>query len=128
MKKILSIFLFLMFVFCLKSYALTFEEGYSESSRTPVVVLVYAQWADGYQELLQEYRSIQNSKLSQNFNFVELDIASKDARFYNSKFDIYTNLPYVLMLREGGKIARFIHKDCVLDSACMEAKLRSFIQ
>jgi hypothetical protein len=128
MKKILNlllIFLFIIFT-CIKSEALNFEEAFNQSSSKPMVALIYAQWADDYSNYLQAF-NLTKTQMGDKYNFVELDIASEDTKFFNEKFHIYPNLPYILMFRDGGKVSRYIQKDCALDSQCIVTKLKSFI-
>lgn len=109
------------------SNAITFEEAYNNSYRKPFVTLVYADWADNYESCLDSfYKS--KKRFGNVFNFVELDIASKDAKFFNSKFQINPRLPYVMIQRENGKITRYVQKDCVIDESCLNTKIKSFIQ
>ena len=105
---------------------MTFDEAFSQSSSKPMLVLIYAQWADNYQTYLNNFKALE-PQFGENFNFVELDIASKDTKSFNSRYHIYPNLPYVLMFRDGGKVSRYIQKSCVLDSACMAEKVKLFI-
>lgn len=129
MKKIFNILviLFLLFLSIDKSQAMTFEEAYNQTSKTPMVVLIYADWAVGYENILAQYKKIQ-PQFAGVYNFTELNIASQDAKFFNSKFHIYPNLPYVLMFRDNGKVSRYIQRSCAADSACISSKLKSFIQ
>ena len=92
-----------------------------------MVVLIYAQWSDGVTDVLQKYETVKRD-FSGVFNFTSLDIASKDAKFFNSKFHIYPNLPYMLMFRDNGKVSRYIPQNCVSDVSCVKSKLKSFIQ
>lgn len=129
MKKVLS-FLFLLCVmsfFVSKSEAMTFEEAYNQANSTPMVVLVYAQWADNYQGYIQQFRTVQN-ELSDKYNFVEMNIASKETKAFNERYHIYPKLPYVLMYRDGGKVSRYIPRDCASSASCISTKLKSFIQ
>jgi len=129
MKKVLS-FLFLLCVmsfFVSKSEAMTFEEAYNQANNTPMVVLVYAQWADNYQGYIQQFRTVQN-ELSDKYNFVEMNIASKETKAFNERYHIYPKLPYVLMYRDGGKVSRYIPRDCASSASCISTKLKSFIQ
>ena len=129
MKKVLNFFMILILA-CftvVKAEALTFEEAFSRVDSKPMVVLVYAQWADNYQSVLQNFRLVKN-QLSESYNFVELDIASNDAKSFNSRYEIYRNLPYVLMFRNGGKVSRYVSRDCASSTSCMSSKLKSFIQ
>ena len=128
MKKILSVLFILVGMLSIgKVSAMTFEQAFSQANTTPMVVLVYAQWADGYQNYIQQFRTVQN-ELGKSFNFVEMDIASKDTKAFNDRYHIYPKLPYVLMYRDGGKVSRYIPRDCASNASCMSTKLRSFIQ
>ena len=128
MKKILT-FLFvsvLVFAGITQVKAMTFENALSVSDKKPAAVLVYANWADNYQNYLNAFRGMQG-KYANNYNFVELDIASPDAKFFNSRYHIYPNLPYVLMFRENGKVTRYVQRDCVIDDSCLETRIKAFI-
>lgn len=129
MKKVfnLSVLTLVLFFFSAKVEAMNFEEAFSQADRTPMVVLVYAQWANNYLNYIQQFRQSQ-SNLDTKFNFVELDIASKDARAFNERYHIYPKLPYILMYRDGGKVSRYIPRDCASNASCINSKLRSFIQ
>ena len=125
LSKLLSV-LAIMLLFSATSNAITFEEAYTQTDKKPMVALIYAQWADEDKTFLNTYRSIQED-FTNSYNFVELDIASKDAKFFNTKFHIYPNLPYILMFRDNGKVSRYIPKNCTEDAACIRNKLKSFI-
>ena len=129
MKSFIKFFLVVsMFITTFNSaYALNFEQAFTESNKTPMVVLLYADWADGIGNTLTQYREIA-SEFAKNFNFVELDIASKDAKAFNDKYHIYPKLPYVLMFRDGGKVSRYVHRECASDYSCLKSKLKTFIQ
>lgn len=118
----------LLFSFIYQSVnAMTFQEAFADIDSKPAVVLIYAQWADGYQNYLTQFRKLQ-AKFKNQFNFVELDIASKDTKVYNSKYNIYQNLPYIMLYRNNGKITRYIRRECASSYSCSESKLKSFIQ
>lgn len=129
MKKILGLILILIIslLSANKINAMTFEEAYSQAYSTPMVVLVYAQWADNYQNYLQQFRTVQG-EFGKTFNFVEMNIASKDTKAFNEKYHIYPKLPYVLMYRDGGKVSRYIPRDCASSASCITSKLKTFIQ
>lgn len=128
MKKIFNLFfIMLSLLFCVKADAMTFEQGFDQCSTTPLALLIYADWADGYQNHIQQFRALQG-EFGTDFNFVELNIADKDAKAFNSKYQIYPNLPYVLMIRSKGKIFRYIERDCAGSAACMAPKFKSFIR
>ncbi|MBQ4114269.1 hypothetical protein IJD34_02565 [bacterium] len=128
MKKFFVVILaFILSVNIVKAAVLPFSQGFDATVKTPLLVLVYAQWADNSAGVLQTFRNIQN-KYGTQFNYTELDIATPDAKAFNQKFHIYPNLPYILMFRDGGKVSRYIQKDCANDFACIDSKLKTFIQ
>ncbi len=129
MKKFLNLFFVLLIVVAgiTKSNAVTFDEAYSQCGTKPMLMLVYAQWADNYQGYIQQFKNIQN-EFGDQFNYVEMDIANPQTKSFNSKYHIYPNLPYVLMYRKGGQISRYIQRDCAANSECMIPKVKSFIQ
>lgn len=110
-----------------KAHSMNFEEAFSASENTPMVVLVYAQWADNYQNYIQQFK-LAEKQMGNKFNFVEMDIASKDAKEFNSRYHIYPNLPYILMYRNGGRVSRYIDRNCSASASCIVPKLKSFIQ
>ena len=130
MKKILLLFISLI-VFTLKAPAavsrVTFEEAFNEVNRTPMLVLVYANWADDYRNCLNTFRELEDI-YGDTFNFVELNIASEETRAFNARFKIDQNLPYVLMFRDGGKISRYLNSECLLNESCISSRIKSFIQ
>ena len=125
LSKMLSVFV-LMLLFVMTANALTFEEAFSQTDKKPMVAIIYAQWAEDYQTFLNSFRDVQED-FADTYNFTELDIATKDAKFFNDKFHIYPHLPYVLMFRDNGKVSRYIPKDCAKDASCMRTKLKSFV-
>ena len=54
-----------------------------------------------------------------------MDIASNDAKDFNSKYHIYPNLPYVLMYRNGGRVSRYIQRSCANSTECMIPKIKT---
>ena len=129
MKKILNLLLITMVLVSttLGAFALNFEQGFAQVHRKPLVVLIYAKWADNYQSTLQQYRSVR-ALMSDVYNFVELDLASPDARAYTEKFQINPKLPYIMVFRDGGKISRYLQRDCASSASCVKSKLKTFIQ
>jgi Thioredoxin. len=129
MKKIFGIIFILCLtaVISLKATAMTFEEAFNVSNKKPMLVLIYAEWADNYQSYVTAFDAVQ-TEFDNDFNFIKLNIASPETRFFNSRYHIYPNLPYVLMFRDGGKVSRYIQRDCVLNSTCMVSRVKSFIQ
>ena len=129
MKKLFSILFVIGCLLCsvLKTQAMTFDEAFSKTDKTPMVVLVYANWADGYQTCLNAFREVE-SQLGDSFNYVELDIASKDAKSYNSKYPFQQNIPYVMVYRNMGKVSRILNSDCAKSSSCIIHKIKTFLQ
>jgi len=123
----MSIAFLLLVFFTSNVKALTFQEGLDQSSKTPVVVLIYAEWAEKYEDYLSVFRNLE-ADFEGVYNFVELNIASKDTLDFNKRYHIYPNLPYVLMFKENGKISRYVQRDCAKDESCIKSKLKSFIQ
>lgn len=115
-------FLFL-FSFSLTANAMKYEEAVNQSK--PLAILIYAPWADGYQNSLQAFNQMEQ-KYSTKYNFVRMNIATDEAKVYNQKFYIYPNLPYVILCRERGKVSRYLKNDCVKDSACFANRLDMF--
>ena len=129
MKKVLNLILVLFFLFLSvnSSNAMTFDEAYSDVSRTPMVALIYADWADDAQNCIQQYRTVQ-AHFGNQFNFAELNITKPEAKSFTEKYHIYPKLPYIIMFRDGGKVSRYIPRDCANSASCISSKLRSFIQ
>lgn len=126
MKKILSLlFLLLVIAFGTKSAeAMNYEEAVKQSK--PMALLIYADWADDVSVVKQNF-DVMDSKYSKTYNFVTLNIASPQMKSYNKKYQIYQNLPYVILYRDGGKISRFLPKTCARDTACFSQKLDFFV-
>ena len=130
MKKVFVILsLLIVSFFTLKAYAkgLTFPEAYGQISIKPMAILVYADWADNYQGYILSFRRLQQTPIANNFNFVELDIKSKETKFFNDKYKISTKLPYVMLLRNDGKVSRHVTRECLSESACITSKMKAFI-
>lgn len=105
----------------------TFDNAYSQNGNKPMMVLVYANWADGYQNALAQFRNVQQT-FGKSYNFVELDLASKDAKSYCDKFMITPGMPYIMLFRSNCKISRLIDKSCAANSACISSKAKAFIE
>lgn len=130
MKKFLSILFLISMLFAAGVKAadqLTFDEAFEQSSSKPMLVLIYAQWADNYQTCVTNFLGLRN-EFGDQFNYVYLNIASSDTKSFNSKYHIYPNVPYVLMFRDKGKVSRYIPRDCVTDNSCMISKIRTFLR
>ena len=129
MRKLLSLFFVvgLLAIGISKASAMSFEEAFNQSGKKPMLVLMYATWADNYENYMNAFKTLEQT-YGDNFNFVELNIASEDAKFFNDRYHIYPKLPYVLMYRDGGKVSRYIQRECVLNDSCINARVKSFIQ
>lgn len=127
MKLILkSLFVFLLLVFLgLKCEAISFSDAYNQSGKKPMILLIYADWAENYMGYLNVIDTLEK-KYGNSYNFVKLDIAKPEAATFNSRFSIYQNLPYILMFKDGGKISRYIQGNCAVDYSCVESKMKSF--
>lgn len=127
MKKFAYLLIVALFMFIgVKANAsVSFEQAFSQVSSKPMLVVVYANWADDYTRYLNNFRELEKT-FGNEFNYVELDIASKDAKHFNSRYHIYPNLPYVLMYRDGGKVSRYIQRNCAASTSCMIPKIKSF--
>jgi len=124
MKRFINMFFAIMLSFSVLSVnALTFEEAYMQTK--PMAVVIYADWASGYETVLQAFESA-NEQFESKYNFVKLNIADKDTAFFNKKYHIYPNLPYVLLFKDRGRISRYLTKDCILDNSCFSDRLNMF--
>ncbi len=126
MKKILTLLAVSLLLITTKANAMTFEEAYAQSSVKPMLILVYADWAENAQSYVQAFNALQ-AEFGETYNFVTLNIASSDTKAFNARYHIYPNLPYVLMFRDGGKVSRYIQRECILDESCLVPKLKSFV-
>ena len=128
MKKVgIALLLLMLSGFCLsKTDAMTFEEGFSQAK--PMALLVYADWADDAQKAFQAFTQLgQNPAYAGKYNFITMDIASKDAKAFNQIYHIYPGLPYVLLFKDRGRVSRYLKKDCILDNSCFADKLGLFV-
>ena len=128
MKNFLHLlFILILFSFiCIKTEAMTFTEGYSNLSKKPMVLLLYAPWAENYQSYSNTFKSLQ-ARYSTKCNFVELDIADKEAKVFNQKYNIYQNLPYALFFKNERNV-RFLDQNCLSNTSCLIQRLNVFLQ
>lgn len=124
MKKILIIF-FMLFFASVKVYSMTFEQAFSQTANKPQLVLIYAPWVDNYQSYIQKYRALED-EFGDKFNYTYVNIATEEAKYFNSIYNIYPNIPYVLMFRGSGHILRYIPRECLNDKSCMVSRIKSF--
>lgn len=127
MKKLLTLLtIILLGVSMQAKAAISFEDAFQQTNTKPMLVLIYAKWADDYATYLQSFRKTQE-EFGDSFNYVELDIATPDAKAFNSRYHIYPNLPYILMFRDGGRVSRYVPNNCAKQDSCIIPKVRSFI-
>ena len=126
-KSLTTLVIFLGLILNIHSVnAMTFSEGYQQTSSKPMLLSVYATWSNGYQAIEQNFQSLQKN-YGDKMNFVLMDIANPETKEFNDKFHIYPKLPYVLMFRDGGRVTRYVQKDCAINQSCLADKVRSFI-
>lgn len=128
MKKILcslSLFVFLFFLSFNSVNALSFSEAMEQSGKKPVLVIVYADWAENVDMYLQKFELLKK-EFGDKFNYVELNIASSDTKFFNERYHIYPQLPYVLMFKNNGKVSRYIQRNCVSSESCLIPRAKQF--
>lgn len=115
-----------LMLFCLNVDAKSFSEAIAQSDRKPMVVFIYADWS-GYGNLLKNFRAVK-PKFKDKINFVELDIASNEMQAFNSRYYLYSNLPYAMFISGGGKSTRVIRQDCLSSKSCLSTKIETFIR
>ena len=127
MRKVAYLFLVGLFLFLgvRANASVSFDEAFSQANTKPMLVLVYADWADNRDLFLEKFRALEQ-EFGKEFNYVELDITKPEAKSFNSRYHIYPNLPYVLMYRDGGKVSRYIQRNCVTNESCLVSRIRSF--
>ena len=126
MKKLF--FVLAVFVFALKANAaMTFSDAFDENNSKPMAVLVYANWIDNYEEYLTTFRGLER-EFGDIYNFVELDIATEEAKTYMERNTILVKPPYIMLYRGKCKFARVIERDCANNSACISPKMKTFIR
>lgn len=126
MKKLFATLftLLLISVSTAKAEYMSFQDGMANSK--PFALLVYANWADDIGQVADQFEKKHDEYL-EKFNFGVLDIASQDTKEFNKKFTINTNLPYVILFKDNGKITRYLQKDCILDDSCFDQRLKFFV-
>lgn len=130
MKKILcslGLFIFLFSLALNSVKAMSFDEALSQSDAKPALVLIYADWADNVDTYLDKF-ALLKKEFGDKFNYIELDIADPDTKSFNARYHIYPHLPYLLMFKDGGKVSRYIQRNCVSSEACLIPRVKQFIQ
>ena len=127
MRKLLSAFLvvFILFFNCLISEAAELQKAIDNVSRKPAIILLYADWAPGYTTAIKNFR-LAKRELKDKYNFVELNIADPEARYFNSRYYILTGLPYIFMIRGNGRVTKQIRSDCLSTKSCIVDRLKTF--
>lgn len=126
MKKILAtLFLFATFAVQVQTAnAMSYDEAIKQSK--PMVLLIYADWAEGLDKVNQNFDNAQK-QYGTTYNFVKMNIASSEAKNFNKKYYFYPNLPYALLIRDGGKVSRYLQKDNINDASAFAERLKAFI-
>ena len=128
MKKCLcslGLFVFLFFLSFNSANALSFAEALEQSDKKPMIVIIYAEWADSAGACLEKFNALEK-KFGNKFNYVELNIASPDTKAFNDKYHIYPQLPYIMMFKDNGKLSRYIQKNCVNNESCLHQRIEQF--
>ena len=130
MKKFLAtLFLFATFAVQVQTAnAMSYDEAIKQPK--PMVLLIYADWAEGLDKVNQNFDNAQK-QYGATYNFVNsslgfLSILSK-AKNFNKKYYFYPNLPYALLIRDGGKVSRYLQKDNINDASAFAERLKAFI-
>ena len=126
MKK-LFVILSLLLLMPVTYAAMTYTNAYSMNNDKPMAVFIYADWADNYETSLSQFRNAQQ-EMGDLYNYVELDLASKDARAYTEQNVILPKLPYIMLYRSKCKFARLLDRNCSSSSACIIPKMKSFMR
>ena len=121
MKKFFAFIVLTLFTGAANAEFISYDTATTQTK--PYAMLVYANWADSYNTAISTITQA-SQQYGDKYNFVLMDIASKDAKSFNKTSYIYPNLPYVILMR--GKISRFLKTDCAIDYACLTDKLQLF--
>mgnify|MGYP004499301465 FL=1 len=126
MKKILTTLVLLLTLIngALSVKAMNYDEAIKQSK--PIVLLIYSDWADDLDKVNKSFVDAQNS-YSNTYNFVRLNIASQEAKNFNKKYYFYPNLPYILLLKDSGRISRYLTKENIINTSSFYEKLKFFI-
>ena len=129
MKKIFTLLLVFTFTLGLfsKVDAMGFIEAYNKSSSKPAAILIYADWAGNLSSYNANFKKAQ-AKYKDKYNFVTLNIADSEARVFNSKYYFFTVIPYIFLIRNGGKVTKQIPRDCLQSASCIADKMSTFLK
>lgn len=92
---------------------------------TRCAVLVTANWAEKAEEIQTAFTDAENTYAGK-YSFKIINIASPETKEFNKSNYIYTNLPYIVLYKEKGRMSRWINRDCILNSSCMKDKFELF--
>ena len=121
-KKLAILFLFVAFAMGVQTAkAMSYDEAMKQSK--PIALLIYADWAEGFDKVNQSFDSAQK-QYGTTYNFVKMNIASSEAKNFNKKYYFYPNLPYALLIRDGGKVSRYLQKDNINDVTVDNGRLK----
>ena len=124
MKKLFSILLtMLLFSTVLPSQAITYEEALKQSKM--MAVFVYAPWVENVDVVANNIRTLE-AKNKNKFNFIYLNIATRDAKKYCEDNYIYPGMPYLILMKKQGKIVRVLRDDCMANTSCIQNKMDHF--
>lgn len=110
--------------------AIGFNDAIGKSAEKPALIFVYAKWAPDYQVHLANFNRLKQ-ELGAEVSYVDMDISNpgnSEAADFNKKYYVYPNLPYVIMLRSGGNVCRYIPNECSKDYSCSKAKASAFLK
>ena len=132
MKKFLTILsiiiLSTVIVPFVQAKEIPFSQGYSMCDSKPLITLVTAKWSSSNQEVINEFKLLQQY-FGTRFNYSIVDITLPQAQDYNKHFRIEQNLPYVMFYRNGGKVSRYLNRECASNAkSCLIPKIKSLIQ
>lgn len=126
MKKIFALII-IMLMSLQANATMKFSDAYEMNDSKPMAVLVYSDKSSDYQFMIAQFKATEN-KLGDLYNFVELNLSSRDVLDYTQKNVILTNLPYIMLYRSKCKFARVIDSSCAADVSCSVSKMRTFIR
>ncbi len=103
----------------------TFVEGMR--AKKPMIVLLYAPWSPSTQQALKNMASLKKVH-GAKANFVSINIADPEAKYYNDLLPIQPNLPHITLFKDKAKISKFIPRECAVDYACVSKRVSRFVR
>lgn len=102
--------------------AMTLEEAIA--SKDPFVMMIYTKWSK-YQEVYDNLKEMQ--VIYKQYNFVKVDMDSPDAaNIFKEKRFIVSDMPMIIVAKNGGRINKAISNDCAKDLSCVSKVLKHF--